>query len=598
MNGLIWICILMLIIAGCFKKTNISQGGIYCFLLLVLGVLLSYDTPLFYKTIVFSPIAFVMYIMIEKTNVNTIIKAANPIYITSVVLLFAALIFPIINGVHRYIVLGTLALEPSVFIVFSVLPIAKIINRMERINMQTFFSIAMIFMIQVFAALMQPNLTPIVTMALVYLVLLFKTKIDKRIKMSWSIPMFVIAIIIFPIVMMFVAAPYRFERILDLLSWGEVDTLGVNYFLHNVKESLFHAKLIGSANVDFDNSILFGENSKYVLVYITLKYGWLCLVAVLMSIFMFISNLYKMSNKIDNSFARYSAFAFTTYFFVNALLHSISEFFLPAVNFNMPFMSNPTSIIIDVVILGLIINVYKNRENILVGRQLDVDYDSTDELLMSIEKDYVEKLENLDETVYVEEVKIIKDNITEVRDVREQWKNNSTSHADVTETFTKYWAKQGAESERDKNLIFISFNRNDTKCADFISRTLEEKGHKTWHYKKDMGPTMNTNAYPKAITEAIKNSKIVIIILSENSVKSMHVKNEICLSCAEEGNGTLIMPIKIDDVDISDEIYYYLCRQDIACIVPPDEDELLDFVEKVHEALRKYREKTAKNFEG
>ena len=90
--------------------------------------------------------------------------------------------------------------------------------------MQTFLPIAMIFMIQVFAALMQPNLTPIVTMTLVYLVLLFKTKIDKRIKMSWSITGFVIAIIIFPIVMMFVASPYRFERILDLLSWGEVDT--------------------------------------------------------------------------------------------------------------------------------------------------------------------------------------------------------------------------------------------------------------------------------------------------------------------------------------------------------------------------------------
>jgi len=597
MNGLIWTCILMLILAGCLKKTNISKGGIYCFLLLALGVLLSYGTPLFHKTMVSSTFAFVMYIIIEKINVNAIIKAANPIYVTSVVLLFVALLFPMINGVHRYIVLGTFVLEPSVLIVFSVLPIAKIINRMERIDMQTFLSIAMIFVIQVLAALLQPNLTPIVTMALVYLVLLFKTKIDKRIKMSWSIPVFVIAAIIFPIIMMFVVAPYRFERILDLFSWGEVDTLGVNYFLHTVKESLFHAKLIGSANIDFDNSILFGENSKYVLVYITLKYGWMCLVAIWMSMFMFISNLYKMSNKIDNSFARYSAFAFTTYFFVNALLHSVSEFFLPAVHFNMPFMSNPTSIIIDVIILGLIINVCKNKNSIVVGRQLDVDYDSTDELLMSIEKDYIEKLENLDEAVYVEEAKMIKDNIAEVRDVREQWKNNSTSHADVTETFTKYWAKQDAKSEREKNLVFISFNRNDTKCADFISRMLENKGHKTWHYKKDMGPTLNTNAYPKAITEAIKNSKVVIIILSENSVESMHVKNEICLSCAEEGNGTLIMPIKIDDVDIGDEIFYYLCRQDIACIVPPDEEELLDFVEKVHEALRKCREKTAKNFE-
>ena len=118
-----------------------------------------------------------------------------------------------------------------------------------------------------------------------------------------------------------------------------------------MKESLFQAKLIGSANIDFDNSILFGENSKYVLVYITLKYGWLSLVAVLISTFMFISN----------------------------------------------------------------------------------------------KKDYIEKLGKLDEAVYVEEAKIIKDNIAEVRDVREQWKNNSTSYADVTETFTKYWASQDAE---------------------------------------------------------------------------------------------------------------------------------------------------------
>jgi len=596
MNGFIWVCVLMLIVAGFLKKTNISKGGIYCFLFLALGSILSYGSPLFARTVVLSVVAFIMFIIIERINVNTIIKAANPIYITSVVLLFATLLFPMINGVRRYIVLGSFVLEPSVFIVFSILPIAKILNRMEKINMYTFISIAVIFMIQAFAAMMQPNLTPIFTMTLVYIGLLFKTKLDKRIKMSWSIPILVTVSIVLPIVMMFATDPLRFQRLMGMFYGGAPDRHGINFFLNNVKESLLHAKFIGPADIDLDNNVLFGDNSKYVLVYITLKYGWLCLASVLVSMFMFISNLYKMSNKIENSFARYTAFSFTTFFFVNALLHSISEFFMVAPFFNMPFMSNSTSIMIDVVILGLIINVCKNRKKIVVGRQLDVDYDSTDELLMSIEKDYVEKLEHLDEAVYVEEAKKIKDNIDEVRSVRKQWKNNKASHADVTETFTKHWTKQGNDAEREKNLVFISFNRNDTKCADFISQNLEDKGHKTWHYKKDMGPTLNTNAYPKAITEAIKKSKVIIIILSENSVESMHVKNEICLSCAEESNGTLIMPIKIDNADMGDEIFYYLCRQDISCIVPPDEKELLAFVDKVHEALRKYKETNTNTF--
>ena len=85
--------------------------------------------------------------------------------------------------------------------------------------------------------------------------------------------------------------------------------------------------------------------------------------------------------------------------------------------------------------------------------------------------------------------------------------------------------------------------------------------------------------YAEAITKAIEVCSHFIIILSENSIRSQHVLNEIDLAFQKLPNNIKFKPLRIDESIFSPSFKYYLSRQHwMDAIIPPLEDRLNEFV--------------------
>lgn len=100
--------------------------------------------------------------------------------------------------------------------------------------------------------------------------------------------------------------------------------------------------------------------------------------------------------------------------------------------------------------------------------------------------------------------------------------------------------------------IFISYSSKDKTYADAIVHTMEEYRLKCWIAYRDAVPGIS---YSESIIAAIRDAKIFLLIFSENSKQSRHVKNEINYATKV---GSMIIPFRIEDVKPDDSLEYYL----------------------------------------
>ena len=100
--------------------------------------------------------------------------------------------------------------------------------------------------------------------------------------------------------------------------------------------------------------------------------------------------------------------------------------------------------------------------------------------------------------------------------------------------------------------VFISYSSQDQKIADAIVNILENQKIKCWIAYRDAEAGGD---YAVSIIRAIKNSKVCVLILSQESNTSKYVLSEIN-SCVNHGK--TIIPFKIDDVMLHEAIEFYL----------------------------------------
>lgn len=102
------------------------------------------------------------------------------------------------------------------------------------------------------------------------------------------------------------------------------------------------------------------------------------------------------------------------------------------------------------------------------------------------------------------------------------------------------------------NDVFISYESTDKHTADAICSTLENSNIRCWFAPRDILPGSN---WPQSITNAIKASKIMVLIFSRNSNKSNQVSKELNLAVS---NNLMIIPFKIDDSVPNGSLEYFL----------------------------------------
>ncbi|PXY02537.1 hypothetical protein DF185_00130 [Marinifilum breve] len=100
--------------------------------------------------------------------------------------------------------------------------------------------------------------------------------------------------------------------------------------------------------------------------------------------------------------------------------------------------------------------------------------------------------------------------------------------------------------------IFISHSSKDKKVADSMCHFLESKSVKCWIAPRDVGPGLD---YSAEIVRGIRNCRVFVLIISEKSNQSDDVNTELSLAYK---NKLLIIPYKIEDVFLNENMYYFL----------------------------------------
>ena len=131
--------------------------------------------------------------------------------------------------------------------------------------------------------------------------------------------------------------------------------------------------------------------------------------------------------------------------------------------------------------------------------------------------------------------------------------------------------------------VFISYHTETGKDAvRTICAALEGAGISCWYAPRNVGAN-----YAQSIVEAIRECRVFLLVLNEGSNVSAHVLNEI--NCAfdrfKAHEDITLLPFRIDQCALSDDIYYYLGRIHIMDgVLPP---ELLR-VQEVNHSVIKY----------
>jgi hypothetical protein len=100
--------------------------------------------------------------------------------------------------------------------------------------------------------------------------------------------------------------------------------------------------------------------------------------------------------------------------------------------------------------------------------------------------------------------------------------------------------------------IFVSYSRSDKAAVDQLIARLEAAGHSVW---LDREGIRGGEQWRLKIVEAIEGNEVFLLVLSERSIASDHVRTEIDL--AKEGKKRII-PLNLQRVAIPDTLRYQL----------------------------------------
>ena len=104
--------------------------------------------------------------------------------------------------------------------------------------------------------------------------------------------------------------------------------------------------------------------------------------------------------------------------------------------------------------------------------------------------------------------------------------------------------------------VFISYSRKDKDTVKLIFEQMEKAGVKCW---LDMDGMYSGVSFKKVIVDAIKQSKVLLFMSSENSNKSRNVVSEVSIAVEY---GKKIIPVRLDMSPYSESIEYDIINHD------------------------------------
>ena len=100
--------------------------------------------------------------------------------------------------------------------------------------------------------------------------------------------------------------------------------------------------------------------------------------------------------------------------------------------------------------------------------------------------------------------------------------------------------------------VFICHSSKDRTIANAICAKLEANRIRCWIAPRDVVPGMD---YAQSIVEAISAAKLTVLVFSDNSNHSVHVRREIERTAS---HGIPILPFRLEEVTPSPSLEYFI----------------------------------------
>lgn len=149
-------------------------------------------------------------------------------------------------------------------------------------------------------------------------------------------------------------------------------------------------------------------------------------------------------------------------------------------------------------------------------------------------------------------------------------------YAGIEKTNFSFINRYEKTSSENLKQIFISHSKDDCKEADIVYDYLVSQGYKCWMDAHDITPGL---PYAKEIMKGFNESSAVVVLVSKNTMKSIGLKNEI--DNVYKRN-KIIIPFRIDDTQLCDELSFYLSSTQWINAFPNFEEHL----EEIGKALK------------
>jgi hypothetical protein len=105
-----------------------------------------------------------------------------------------------------------------------------------------------------------------------------------------------------------------------------------------------------------------------------------------------------------------------------------------------------------------------------------------------------------------------------------------------------------------KSKIFISYSQKDRTVADNITLALDKAGFAAWIDRREIKPG---SSFIEKMNEGLELASYVLVLLSQNSVKSRWITREWTAAMTDEA--TVIIPVRLDDSPIPKLLSSIIC---------------------------------------
>ena len=127
--------------------------------------------------------------------------------------------------------------------------------------------------------------------------------------------------------------------------------------------------------------------------------------------------------------------------------------------------------------------------------------------------------------------------------------------------------------------VFVSYSHRDKPVADAVVARLEQSGVRCWIAPRDVLPG---SVWAQAIIQAISTTRLLVVVLSREANESPQVLREVERAIAA---GVVVIPFRIEAVEPTDAMAYYLASQHWLDALTPPLDAHIAALVQVVEAL-------------